>query len=270
MPRPCPIVLPMTIDEFRRMEHRLGWKHEYWDGAARLSVQETAVASFQQNVTSPVGGRPTVGDGEQLRPVRDNDQGALVELFQRAFDDAIEFAGWPDDAYQRDARDSIASFFGNSTEGQRRPSGNGRTDASFVVTAGERLLAAVMVRSIRRGPILEPIMVLPAHQRRGLGSKLLAAALDALHSAGEATLFTRCHLGNAASLAWHERNGFEEIPSYFAATHRWRHFGWLVEHYEDTGDLQRAADMRTLCEHWKVVVEKLEASGDRWSSGLLD
>lgn len=49
MPRPH-LVVPMSIEEFEHMEHRLGWKHEYWDGAAQLSTQETAVVSFQRPV----------------------------------------------------------------------------------------------------------------------------------------------------------------------------------------------------------------------------
>jgi hypothetical protein len=34
----------MSIEEFHAMEHRLAWKHEYWDDAAQLSRHPTAVA----------------------------------------------------------------------------------------------------------------------------------------------------------------------------------------------------------------------------------
>lgn len=268
MPRPHP-VLPMTMDEFEHMAHRLGWKHEYWDGAAQLSTQESAVASFQRSVDVNLA-RPSSLDGEQVRPVRIEDEAGLVELFVLAFDDAVEYAGWPDRLYRRDARDSIASLFGLPTKQRPHRANNGRLDASFVITGGERILAAVLIRSIGRGPILEPIMVHPAHQRRGLGTVLLSATLDALRMGGESTLFSRCQLGNEASLAWHEKQGFEEIPNYFAATHRWRHFAWLAEHYQFHHQPDQAAEMQRLAEHWHAIAKKLEESNDRWSSGLLD
>jgi len=260
----------MSIGEFEHMEHRLGWKHEYWDGAARLSTQETAVVAFQRPVGAPGESRPPLRAGEQLRPVRAEDEPGLAELFILTFDDAVEFAGWPDDVYRQDARDSIASFFGKPTERRHRARAPGRLEASFLVASGEQLLAAVLVRSIRRVPLIEPIMVHPAHQRRGLATALLAAALDALNASGAETVYSRCHLGNAASLVWHEKNGFQEIPNYFAATHRWHHFTWLADRYEYLRQPDQAAAMRQLAQHWEAIVQELEASNDRWSSGLLD
>ena len=103
MPRPH-LVLPMPVEEFEHMEHRLGWKHEYWDGAAQLSTQETAVVSFQRPVGAAGLSRPPLREGEQFRPVRAEDESGLAELFILAFDDAVEFAGWPDDVYRQDAR----------------------------------------------------------------------------------------------------------------------------------------------------------------------
>ncbi|MFM9961110.1 MAG: N-acetyltransferase family protein [Planctomycetaceae bacterium] len=269
MPRPRP-VLPMSIDEFEHMEHRLGWKHEYWDGAAQLSTQQTAVASFQRSIDTVPLTRMPLRDDEQLRLIQADDESALVELFVLTFDEAVEYAGWPDHIYRRDARDSLASFFGKTTEQRYYGSELGRPDASFVITSGEQPLAAVLVRTIRRGPILQPIMVHPAHQRRGLGTGLLSAALEALNAANETTLFSRCQLGNAASLAWHEKHGFEEIPNYFAATHRWRHFAWLSEHYTFRQQPDNAAKMQQLAEHWEGIAKRLEESNDRWSSGFLE
>jgi L-amino acid N-acyltransferase YncA len=85
---------------------------------------------------------------------------------------------------------------------------------------GQSLVAAILVRQIEPGPMVEPIMVDPAHQRRGLGSALLAATIDSMQSSEVNVLVSRCHLGNTASVAWHLRNGFSELPSYFTATHR--------------------------------------------------
>ena len=185
MPRPQ-LVLPMSIEEFEYMEHRLGWKHEYWDGAAQLSTQETAVVSWQRPVSASGVSRPPHCEGEQLRPVRAEDELSLAELFILTFDDAVEFAGWPADVYRQDARDNIASFFGKPTQRRHHGRSPGRPEASFLFASGEQLLAAVLVRSIRRGPIIEPIMVHPAHQRRGLATTLLSASIHALNACGAA------------------------------------------------------------------------------------
>lgn len=268
MPRPHP-VLPMTIDEFQHMRHWLGWKHEYWDGAAQLSTQETAVASFQRPVAPITAAIPLAAD-EQLRLIQPDDEPALIELFMTAFDEAIEYVGWPDDSYRREARDSIGTFFGKPSRYRYGSTDLARLDASFVIATPTQLLAAVLVRSIRRGPILQPIMVHPAHHRRGLATALLSAVMSSLLSAGDAALFSRCQLGNAPSMAWHERNGFLEIPDYFAATHRWRHFAWLVDHFEHAQQPGQAAEMRQLAEHWKAVVATIEESQGRWASALLD
>jgi predicted N-acetyltransferase YhbS len=269
MPRPH-LEIPMPVEEFEHMEHRLGWKHEYWDGAAQLSPQETAVVSLQRPVGASGLSHPPFREGEQLRPVQAEDEAGLAELFIVAFDDAVEFAGWPEDVFRKDSYDSIASFFGNATSRRHHGRSPGRRDASFVCALGEQLLAAVLVRSIRRGPILEPIMVQPAQQRRGLGTALLCLTLEALNAAGESTLYSRCHLGNPASLAWHKKSGFQEIPDYFSAAHRWRHYAWLAEHFEYVRQPEQARQMRQLAEHWKAIVQELESSVDRWSSALLD
>lgn len=268
MPLPRP-VLPMSIDEFKHMEHRLGWKHEYWNGAAQLSTQESALTSFQRAI-APIATPVRLAADEQLRIVRPDDEPALIELFITAFDEAVEYAGWPDDIYRRDAEESVGAFFGKPGRHGHRDSNPARPDASFVIATPAELRAAVLVRSIRRGPILEPIMVHPAHQRRSLATAVLIAAVNALHSVGDSILYSRCQLGNAASLAWHEQNGFQEIPNYFAANHRCHHFVWLAEHFDDIQQPDKAAEMRKLAEHWEAVVQKFEDSPERWSSGLLD
>jgi GNAT superfamily N-acetyltransferase len=261
MPRPLPI-LPMSFDEFERMEHRLGWKHEYWDGAARLSPQESAVVALRLPLDRPLPvNRPPLNGG-RVRLVCPDDEAALVELFVRTFDDAIEFAGWPETDYHRHARESTASFFGLPSGS--RAGRSGRRDASFLIEIGTSVLGAVLVRSADRGPIVEPIMVDAAHRRGGLATALLAASIESLRSHVEAALFSRCHLGNAASVAWHAANGFEEIPGYFVALHRWRHFASLARHSDSAGQSHEAERMRVLAEQWRASAESLRL--ERWAA----
>jgi GNAT superfamily N-acetyltransferase len=268
MPRPH-VVIRMSIEAFGRLEHRLGWKHEYWDGAARLSPQETAVVAFQRPAGGPTAFGQILPKSWSLRAVRADDERALADLFIEAFDDAVEYVGWPDDTYQLNARDILASFFGKPTRRAHHDRPPGRPEVSYACVFGEQVLGAALIRSIRQGPVLEPIMVHPTHQRQGLATVLLSASLAALSQRGVTTLYSRCHLGNAAGLAWHEKNGFQEIPNYFAATHRWRHYAGLAEHFEDAGQPDRASDMRKLAQQWEAILQQFEQSKDRWSSGLL-
>ena len=133
MPRPRP-VLPMSMDEFDHMPHWLGWKHEYWDGAAQLSPQETAVVALQRRV-EVMESRVVLAEGEELRQVRAEDEAALVELFQLAFDDAVEYAGWPQHSFREEARDSVGVFFGRKVRYPHLHRDRPRPEVSFVITA---------------------------------------------------------------------------------------------------------------------------------------
>jgi RimJ/RimL family protein N-acetyltransferase len=253
----------MSIDEFHAMEHRLGWKHEYWDGAARLSCQPTAVASLRLGLPTKTPTAPRLGDEFKLRTVTIADAPELVELFVNTFDTAVEYAGWPEEDYVRDAHRSIDSFFDRPT-GEKQRRSTGLLEHSFVAHDGRSLVAAILVRQIEPSPIVEPVMVDPAQQRRGLGSALLAATVASLQNSGANVLVSRCHLGNPASMDWHLRNGFSELPSYFTATHRAAHFRWLADHYRSRQQPQQAAEMLRLAEHWASVAETLEPTCDPW------
>ena len=246
----------MTIDEFHCMEHRLGWKHEYWDKAAQLSVQETAVAHFERAVSQPLPTSPPLPANYQLRAIQPDDADGLTELFERAFDDTDDFTGWPADAFRRHARDSVSSFFGETT--RRHVGSAGRLSASFVIESESQLVAAAFVRNDREGPMLSPLMVDPAHQRRGLATSLLRSSLQALQADGLPTLFSACYLCNAASLKWHPQNGFVERDNSFAARHRAHHYEWLSLHHTARQQPEIAQQMHDLSEHWFGVTEKVE------------
>ena len=239
-----------------------------WGGAAVAAGERGRFTSVPTRLVAHLA--PASSRRQAVRPVRADDEPALVDLFVRAFDDAVEYAGWTEEGYQRDARDSIASFFGISGARRQDRPRTGRLDLSFVIVSGAQVLAAMLVRSIRRGPIVEPIMVHPSGHGRGLATTLMSATLGSLRGRGETTLFSRCHLGNTASLAWHEKNGFQELPDFFAAIHRWRHFTWLAGHFDDMRRPDKASHMRQLADSWKAVVENLQGSDQRWSAGLLD
>jgi GNAT superfamily N-acetyltransferase len=254
----------MSTEEFHVMEHRLGWKHEYWDGAAQLSCQPTAVASLRLELPKKTPGARELGAGYALRTATSEDASELVELFVRTFDTAIEYAGWSQAEYGRSALRSVESFFVQEAASNRHHS-QGLLEHSFVAHFANVLVAAILVRRIEPGPLVEPIMVEPAHQRHGLGSALLAAAVCSLQNSPANALLSRCHLGNTISMNWHLRNGFVELPNYFTAGHRSMHFGWLAEHYRSRRQNAQAAEMERFANHWASVAERLELTSDPWA-----
>ena len=106
MPKPLP-VLSISMDDFHKMPHRLGWKHEYWDGKARLSPNLCAVAAFRRSTI--VNNMPSTTDEDCLdvRPIESCHESELVELFLEAFDDCVIYCGYPDQAFQKEARQSV-------------------------------------------------------------------------------------------------------------------------------------------------------------------
>jgi N-acetylglutamate synthase-like GNAT family acetyltransferase len=186
-----------------------------------------------------------------IRPVSSADVPELVELFQLCFRDNVEYAGWPKKAFHKAARDCVGSLFDTPERA--------RSDASFVVNETGQLSGAALVKLSGQSLLLGPIYVHPDLQRRGHATLLLAAVVNRLCVAGETTLYSLCHLGNSASMAWHVNNDFEEVPDLFVAQHRWRHFFEESRRLECLGDLSAAEAARSEELKWRAEVDRLEA-----------
>jgi GNAT superfamily N-acetyltransferase len=250
----------MEIDAFLAMPHRLGWKHEYWDGAARLSPSGTAVARFE--IDTSESGMRTGESKEVERPrlVSPADQVALAELHANAFDTAPEFAGFSREQLLDESRRSIGGLFAE-VAASHRPRRR-IAHPSYVIECGGRVAAAIILVAGDGAPLIEPVMVCPHWQRRGLATTLLRASVAGLRRDGVATLQSRCHLANEASMAWHVRNGFREVPSYFAASCRRHHFVCQSRHFEAAGALDKAAAMLKNADYWARVCDATEPWAD--------
>lgn len=277
MPLSLPVI-PMTMAEFSAMPHQLGWKHEYWDGAARLSPKASAVVEFRRAIVRPV--TVAASDSILIRSIEPFDADALAQLFESAFESAIEFAGYSTEMLRERAKESMAEFFAPDHESdaeRRAQQPKAWANASFVAEVAGQLVGAAMVRKIRVGPILEPVFIAPDWQRRGIGALLLDATLKALNSVNaeksdEAAvdfLYSRCHLGNPASLAWHIRHGFEEIPNLPTAQHRWQHYLQQAHALRQQGNVAAAATAQAEADRLAGQIADLEASQDPSAWGLL-
>jgi predicted N-acetyltransferase YhbS len=268
----------MTLTEFDALPHRLGWKHEYWDGAARLSPEESAIAEFRRPITTPV--KSTYSNNWIVRPIQRDDSAALIELFLRAFESADEFAGYSESSFRSRAAESVARFFARdmstaTTHASHETRLSDWKEVSFVVEDAQQLIGAALIREVRLGPILEPIMIAPAYQRRGVGSALLATTLNKLRvmasqdKAPLEYLYSRCHLSNPHSLAWHTIMGFEEMPNLPATQHRWLHHMQQARSLRLQGQIDLARTAQTEANRLATQVEAFELSDDPHAYGAL-
>jgi phosphinothricin acetyltransferase len=110
---------------------------------------------------------------------------------------------------------------GNATLERQAPDWEGwdaghRPDCRLVAVDGDRVLGFVALapystRPVYAGVAWLSVYVAPDAQRRGIGRRLVEAAVEESEQAGIWTLMAGILSENAASLALHERAGFRRI-----------------------------------------------------------
>ena len=248
MPRPLP-ELTIQPEEFERLPHRLGWKHEYWDGKARLSPNMCSLAAFKRSTSVCEPASTTALPFQSLRLLEPQHESDLVTLFLDAFENGVEYCGYPDEGFLDAARKSVRSASNNSS---------GAWD-------NNQLIGACVIRSERGHAMLSPIMVSPRHQRQGIGRLLLRESLRRLNLSGISELCSFCHLGNEASMNWHLQNGFEEIPTYFATSARRLHHSWMARHFDSIGNREAATEHSRRADEFDAIMQSIEASGQQFA-----
>lgn len=246
----------MTYEEFKVYPRKLGWKYEYFADALHLSPSWTAVTQFYLSLDSNLQARRQYvkmrSVNASIRAVVHADIDALRSLFCECFADAIEYAGRDAAGLQHYAKESLNGFFG--------PTPPDTVDTCRVAIEKDQIVGCCMIHRCKLGPILQPIFVATSHQRQGIATRLLDDALLGLASRAETQLHSHCNLGNVASMAWHLRYGFIEVPNRWAAGHRANIYWQEAERLELLG-LPTAAAMRELADHWANERERLEAEG---------
>lgn len=222
-----PLHQEASPDDRDRFPHRLGWKNEYYGGKVHITPAHTAIVSMRLELARQ---EEDADRAAFLRPVHNEDEIPLIRLFQAAFRLSVEYADYSHRALRKEAARSIHGFFGQDRAGW--PS------ASRVAVVEGRILAAAMVAAGSKNPILQPLFVHPRHQHQGWATALMKAVVNRLLDLGGVRLYSRCHLGNAPSLQWHAKFGFEELPDVWVAAHRARHYHCEMQRHERLGDLE--------------------------------
>jgi GNAT superfamily N-acetyltransferase len=235
----------MTFQEFERMPRRLGWKHEYYGGKAHLTPSKLAV-KLVLDLPVPVVCR----DG--VRRLRLGDVPALHTPFLEAFARTPDYAGYPPKSYRREASEYFERFLGDHR--------GDRSRASAVAEANGRYVGAALVKERASGHLLDCLLVRPRDQRCGWATALVSTAASWLHRKGVSRLQSYVHPANGASLQWHYRFGFRELPDLWVAVHRWRHYSDEIERLTrfEGMDLAGLEELRKLAQYWGSEADRLE------------
>jgi GNAT superfamily N-acetyltransferase len=164
-----------------------------------------------------------------VRPLTPADAEALREPFQAAFALAPEYAAYPQARFIQSAAKYFAGFFG-TVRGEWSPT-------SVVGEAGGRIVGAALVKRRPPGPLLDCLFVRPEFGRRGWATALVNRVVRGLLAQGETRLQSYVLLANEASLNWHKRFGFREVPDLMVASHRARVYGDELERHRQRNDL---------------------------------
>lgn len=250
----------MPFDEFERtIPIRAGWKREYYGGKAHVRPSWTCV-TFEYDLRQADSRPADTEPAGVLRGVMSDDRPALREAFLDAFRVAPEYCDYADDGYTAEAEKYLDGFYGD-TRGQRSP-------ASRLIAVGNEVVAAALVKCGTRTPVLDCLLVRPAFSRRGLATRVTRAACAALAAEGELAVRSWARLANEASVRWHRRFGFVELPDWITAQSRYfaaaNELQRLQEHdgLSPLEDAERMAEIEQLRREYARVEELKKADLD--------
>lgn len=238
----------MSWEAFERLPHRLGWKHEYYAGMAHLRPSWTSVV-FELDL-APRAVRRRRG----IRPVTRDATPALRQPFLEAFALAPEYAGWPMAKFRRAADEYLERFFG-TVRGEPSP-------VSVLAEVAGEVIGAALIKDRPSGPLLDCIFVRPDQARRGWATALAGHAVNRLLERGATKLRSNALLANTASLAWHARFGFRELPSLWVAQARANHYWYELDRLKRLGRPEpELSKVKELADYWWAEARRLDDLG---------
>jgi GNAT superfamily N-acetyltransferase len=230
--------LPIGPDEFRRLPRNPGYSYVYSDDSAHVSPQPRTLNALLTLRKAEKPAKSLRTEAVAFRPMTEADWSAYPALFSRAFKRVQPFASLTDAERAEAASECLH---------QTQSGGDGPLilPACFTAQTNDQIVGGILVTLIPRrepgdpwdGIWLEPpppdaaarglarphltwVFVAPTHASHGIGSALLAHAVNALLGLEFADMASTISLGNETSTLWHWRNGFELMP--YAGSTRFR------------------------------------------------
>lgn len=100
-------------------------------------------------------------------------------------------------------------------------------------------------------------MVHPDACRRAVATCLLRSAIETMPESTPTRLRSHAHFTNTASMAWCERVGFVEVPTWNSTAARQQHARWMAGHHDAAGHLEAARVAREEENHWDAEFERV-------------
>jgi hypothetical protein len=233
------VELNITIDEFHKLPRNPAYKFEYFGGRAVLTPRPKSFTCVRD--LGPVESEPR--EPVEVRPLAEPEAAELADLFAAAVRRTQPFQSLDNDP-GRAAADGCLN--------KTLTGGDGPViwPACFRAMAAKRRdspVGAILVTLVPPEVLTEPfagnweepppadaierrlgvphltwVFVDPWEARRGIGTGLLAASVDALRGMGFDALASTFLLDNGPIALWHWRNGFRLLPQWSAAWKKWR------------------------------------------------
>jgi hypothetical protein len=232
--------VPMTIDQFHQLPRNPAYKYEYMNDQAWITPRPRTFNAMLDLRPQPI---PALCHNGIIRSLKEDDWTAMPRLFAAAFERVPPFSGLNSHDRLQAATNAIH---------QTKSGGDGPLidSACFVAEHEEpgRIAGAILITLIPRRnegdwwdgtwdtppededarhllgrPHLTWVFVSPRFAQRGLGSTLLAHAVNALVGLEYCELASTFMLGNESTMLWHWRNGFRVLPH--PASMRRKRFG---------------------------------------------
>ena len=233
-------IIPMSFEEFDRMESPFGWKVEYWDGCARLTPRSVGVKTTINLVTRPLSPHPYT-----LIPVSPDDRDRMLAAYFESFSASVEFCGWPPEMIHESAARNIGKYF-SAAKGEP-------LSASVIALAPgcpDIVGVALFIDQPEKGAYLDLLYVKTDFQRQGVATAMLNRAIDRLIKSGFKTLTSTYHVCNEPSRLWHHGHGFvDQYDGYYARLK----VSWYqseIFRRETLGLTDGLEEMKQACERW--------------------
>ncbi len=234
--------LPITIEQFHQLPRNAAYKYEYFGDAAHLTPRAKAYHARLDLASFALDPEDEMPRDIVLRRVRRRYFESLVPVFQGAFRDLQPYGSLDDATRELAARRCLDRTWSGGDGPWVRP-------ASFVALHEDNPVGAILITLMpeedptdwdafhwneppppdllkRRGgqPHLTWIFVSPWFKGAGVGTALLAAAVNVLRRLGYPSLVSTFFSANESSMLWHWRCGFKLLayPGSRRRSRKWK------------------------------------------------
>lgn len=210
----------MPIEGFHKLRRVPGFKYEYTDGRADISIQELAVGVLAAPVDmiAERTDRFSRPEGVQLSGASTVSTKRLEQVWVDTFVCEPDYYGWSVEDIRNHANEILERLYVKP-----RPTLH---PASVVATWRTDLVGALLITDAKAKPVISCLYVARDWQRNGVAGAMLRRSVRLLQDENEPgstpVLCSNCLVANAASAAWHESVGFLELPSLILTNHRYK------------------------------------------------